>query len=517
MYVMDAPYSDAIKAHDRKVTMYASIGVGVDLTAADDLSGIEGDFLPMSNTAQVIDAIYKPTPGMAVFEGDGIETSADNGLTAPPIVPTANPPEVGIWSAGISDEYGNIEVGIDLTLAAEHTSAFRVYTHGPNVTSADLVFTLSDGTEQTVECECYGGYFSIPKVLTYTGIKILVHSIDRPYHHLRRVEVEFGSAITFSSAIIAGEVVHIRELDPLETAIPLDELDLTLVNVDGAFDVDNPATRLGELSIGYPLTLSYSVDVPDGMMTVPCGRYYVGTLEARDTRLSVAAFDARWILSQEFSSWSISTTESLGDMYDRILTEHSVPHIVDTDLFSVFPSSSYTFADDMSVLDGLLWVQQAYGVYMVPDRDETVHVTRTFPSGDAGAVDPDSVYQWPLPKQSSKYNYIQVGYAATPDSESQYVVRDMRKDSGESKSSIQIIGNPLITTSAIATALVDRIAARIPSMEVETDWIGDPAIDVGDTLAIPGRWTQANPATYQVTYIESTFDGSYSEVMRAVR
>lgn len=517
MYTMDDPYSDAIKAHDRKVTMFASIGVGVDLTAVDDLTGVDGDFLPMSNTAQVVDAIYKPTPGMAVFEGDGIVTSADNGLTAPPIAPKDNPPEVGVWSSNISDAEGRIEVEILLTLKAEHTSAFRVYTHGPNVTSADLVFIASDGSEETVPCECYTGYFSIPKVMTYTGIRIRVHALDRPYHHLRIVEMEFGSEITFSSAIITGEVTNICEVDPLETSIPLNELDMTIVNVDGAFDVDNPSTRLGELTIGYPLTLAYSVDVPEGMMTVPCGRYYVGELDSRDTRLAVAAFDARWMLSKIFTTWSMTTGESLGDLADRILTLHGVPHIVDLDLFDSFPTTAYTFTDEMSVLDGFLWIQQAYGVYLVPDRDETIHVTSKFPSGDAGSVDPDSMYQWPVTKQTDRYNFIQIGYAPNTSSETQYVTRDMRKDPGESKSLLQIVGNPLITTSAMATALMDRIAARITSTTVKTSWVGDPAIDVGDSLRIPGRWTQENPSQYIVTYIESVFDGGYRATMRSVR
>lgn len=511
MYSMPQEYTDNVQSTTRHIVMYAAIGIGVDQTAADDLSSIAGDFLPFSNPAQVIDAVYSPTEGMCTFEGDGIPTNADNGLVAPPLTAMDNPPELGVWSSEISDAEGNIDVTIVLVLNAEHTSAFRVYTYGPNVTEAEIIFGEGEDAE-TVPCECFEGYFSIPVVRTYSKMSIHVTRIDRPFCHFRVVEAEFGSSITFSSAVIAGEVVNVRELDPSEVSIPLDELDLSVVNVDGAYDSDNPNTRLNDVAIGTPMTLGFTLEVGEESYTVPCGRYYIGELTTQDTRLSVVAFDPRWILSRTCAAWTMSSSISLGETLDDLLTSLSVPHTVEPDAYNVTPEADHTFDDQSSILDNILLIQQAYGVYLVPDRDNTIHITASWPGGDSAVISADTIYSWPKINQTSAYNVVSIGYNS--GGTMYYVERDLRDDTKESKSVLQIADNPLITTQARATALLNRIVMRIPSSEVEAKVMGDPAIDLGDTVQIPGRWSIDTPKNYRLIYEELTFDGSLSCIYR---
>lgn len=46
------------------------------------------------------------------------------------------------------------------------------------------------------------------------------------------------------------------------------------------------------------------------------------------------------------------------------------------------------------------------------------------------------------------------------------------------------------------------------SVKTETDWRGDPALDLCDTIGIPGKWTQETPDTYKVIKTETTYDGA---------
>lgn len=515
MFDASSEYRDCIQADDRHITMYAAIGVGVDQTAVDDLTSVSGDFLPMSNPEHIIDAVYKQTSGLATFEGDGIPTSASAGMIAPPIEATDNPPEVGVWSSVISDADGNISVDITVQMSKAHTSAFRMYTTGPNVLAA--TFTFIDGdVEQTMDCEVGYGYFSTVEIMTYSAIRIHVSKLDRAFCHLRIVEMEFGSARTFSPASIAGESVWIREMDPTERTMPMDELDLTLVNVDGAFDTDNPASRLNDMGIGTPMTLGFTLRVPSGDVTIPCGRYYIGDIKAEDTRISLSAFDNRWILSDTYTTWSIDTATSFGESLNAILQEYSVPHIIDDGIYSIYPDKDHTFDDSTSILDDLLSIQQAYGIYFVPGREESMMVTTVWPGGDGGSIHKDAVYKWPSPRQTSGYNFVSIGYSADGVSY-QYVEYDLRIDRNASKSIIQIVDNPLITTEARATALATRIVSRLSSAEIEVEWVGDPSLDLGDSLAIPGRWTTDNPETYTLVYSEYTFDGALTGVERCRR
>lgn len=515
MRTMSDAYRTAVYSDDRSVDIFVSIGSGIDNTAADDLSSVSGSFLPLSNTGQVADAIYSLTAGMAVFEGDGIPTAESAGITAPPVTASAYPPETGLWSAGISDADGNITFTVTLTFSKAHTSALRVYTDGPEVLSATVAF--SDGSSSTqVTPEMGTGCFTVADARTYTTVVIAITKIATAYCHARIAEIEFGASKTLSTSEMAGEVSVLDELDPTELSAPMRELDLSVINVSGDFDADNPSSRLSEVDIGTPINLSFTVNASDGSKyTVPCGRYVIAERSADDLRVSLVAFDARYPLTSIYRQWTISADTSIGAAIDAMLTLYDVPHLTDTALHSLMPDAAVTFDDQSSLADDLLTIQQAYGVYCLPDRDDTIHVTRDWPSASYGQIPGDTIYAWPAPQQATSYNAISIGYTTTDGT--LYVEEDLRTDTAQAKNILEIGSNPMITTQARAQAVLDRIKARLMAEETETDWRGDPAMDLGDTVSIPGRWTQESPRSYAVRKREITYDGTFREKVRGTR
>lgn len=510
MYATPSGYPDAVASPDRTVDAYLSIGTGIDTTAADDITAISGSFLPMSNTAQVTDAIYYMTEGLATFEGDGIPTSGS--AIVPPSAPQGYPPETGIWSSAISDSTGAISFTTSLTFSKAHSSALRIYT-GRKVTSATATFT--NGSASTTKAFVVSDdWMEVSDVMTYTGITIAISGIDGAYRHARIVEIEFGASVALSKTELGGEVTLIRELDPTEQTIPTDELDLSIINVGGDFDTDNPSSRLGELAIGFPIWLSFTVVSATGARTtVPCGRYWVSQLDSSDTRVDIIAFDARHTLASIYGTWSLSTTQSIGKALDDVLTSASIPHEVDTALFQVMPDADAAFDSGTSLADDLVQIMQAYGIYLVPDRFGSVAVTTEWPAGAYGEVPTATMFAWPSPKQQTRYNVVSVEFG--PDGET--VETDLRTNASESRSVLQISGNPLIATQEKASTVMARLVARLASDAIEFEWRGDPAMDVGDSLQAPGRWTQSTPRTYKATYIETTYDGSYRAVVRGSR
>ena len=520
MESMPDGYTDAVMSPNRTIDIFLTVGIGADTTAADDLESVGGSFLPFSNTDQVIDAIYYLTLEPATFEGYGIKTSADNGLVAPPLQPIPYPPELGVWSDVISDKDGAIDFTFSVTLSQAHTSAFQVYTEGPAVTAATATFTLEDGSTVTRQCTCVGDYFNVPEVFTYTAISIAISKLDAPYRHVRIVEVEFGASRAFSNSELGGEVSIIREIDPTEQTMPMDELDVSVINVLGELDPDHPSSRLDELCIGQSFVCSFTVTAESGKrFTVPCGRYWIGERDSTDTRLELTAFDVRYKLSTIYAEWSIDAAKSLGQTLGDLFTDYQIPHIVDEDLYSVMPDTLYTFDDSTPISDDLLQLQQAYAIYCIPDREGSIRVTSTWPGDAWGTVPVGTIYSWPSPKQQQAYNYISIGYTVTSGDVSTiyYVETDLRTDQTEGKNILQIGNNPLITTSTRATALMTRIISRLYTEEVEAEWRGDPAMDLGDTVSIPGRWTQSDPRSYGITYMEEVYDGGFRVTMRGTR
>lgn len=514
---MGDTYRGILKKGYAAVDAYISVGTSIDATSVDDVTGITGGLLGLSSTAQASDAVYTLTPGMATYEGDGIPTSVSAGMVAPPLSAMSYPPETGLWSDVISDADGSISWTLTVALSAEHTSALTLYTDGPSITAGTVVFTASDGTTASEALICSSDYAQVATAHAYTSIAITVTAISEAYHHVRIAEIEYGASRALATTTLTGEVTLLEELDPTEKSLPMTELDFDIINVDGSFDPDNPASRLSEFVLGYPVRLSFTVRSGSSRWTVPMGRYWIGERSSADTSIGIHSFDARWFLSQSSASWSLSTGTSIGASLEAMLSDMGIPHAVDDALYEVYPDADHTFDQETTRLEDALAVEQAYGIYLVPQRSGVIQVTQTWPGGTADTLPLARMTSWPRPKQSDRYNYIIVQYAPGDTSTAQTVEKDLRTDTGETKSVLQVLGNPLVTTEARATATAERIAARLTNEEVEVECLGDPALDAGDTVPVPGRWTQDEPVSYAIRRIEHTWSGMLTQTIRFAR
>lgn len=511
MYAAPSGYEDAVRSMDRTEDIYLSLGMGIDHTAADDVTAISGSFLPLSNTDQATDAVYQLTPGLATWERDGIRTALSAGNIAPPLQSTDYPPEAGLWSDAISDGDGNITFDIAITLSKSHSSAFRIFTEEMNVVAGTVTFHNGDSSE-THDLECHDGYAQVAEIVTYDSIDIHITKIDQFYAHVRIPELEFGAAITLSkSQLTEGGVTWISEIDPLELTMPLGEVDLSIINVEGDYDVDNPGGAYAELAIGYPIELSFTIRSGGQRFTIPCGQFIISEKQAEDNALRLTCCDPRWMLSSVYSSWSLPGNQSIGTTLDDLLDEYNVAHIVDEDLFDLTPETA-DFTDQTSILDDLLSIQQRYAIYFLPNRDGMVHVTKTWPSDDYGDAELRDLYTWPEPQNMTTYNFVSIKYGG--ENSTTYYQVDLRTDPSESKQTLQI-SNPLILTTEEAQTLANRIIGRMFSVKTETDWRGDPALDLCDTIGIPGKWTQTTPDTYKVIKTETTYDGAIRMLVTA--
>jgi len=504
--MFDAPdgYAEMIKSTDRVESVYMSLGIDIDNTAADDISSYVSDALPMTNTSQLIDAMYEIDHELATYEADGIPTASSAGMIVPPIAPIRDV-RTGWWSEDMSDADGYISAEITINLASLHTSALTIYTDGPNILAGSVTFY--NGNTPTVQVlDTHSGYCVASGTHTYDKIVISVSQIDQPFRHLRIAEFEFGDSVTISTLNVANQITYIDEIDPIQEGLPMRELDFDLINVNGEYDEDNPDSLYDRLSIGNPINLSYTFFTAEARYTIPMGRFVIAEKRSNGNCITVTAYDTRWYLSQMYNSWSLSTLEDLGTTLDNLLTSLEIAHTIDPSVNAIYPTDNHTFGNNSTVLDDIMDVLQAYGLTFIPNRVGTIIVDTDFSNDDYGLMSPEIQFSWLTPNQFNRYNYIDIIYNST-----EHYIVDLRPTPNQART-VLTISNELVKTLAQAEAIYNRIVPRIYDKSVNVEWASDPTLDLGDNVDIYSMWTlNHTPATFKALKREITFDGMLKE------
>lgn len=491
-----------------QVKPYVAVGVGIDPTASDDVTGVATLSLPMSNPTQIFDAKYFLVEGLATYEADGIPTSVSAGMIAPPEEPM-DELNTSIWSKGISDANGDISFTATISLSKAHTSALTLYFDAHEVTGT-ATFKSRATTVATVPFSTTGYRFQDSTVRTFDSLVIAVSHIDAPYCHVRLVEVEFGASRTFGEDEITGNISLIRQIDPYQASMPVDELDFELINIEGDYDIDNPNTRIGEIALGTPVYLSFTT-VEDGVQTtVRQGKYYICAHDGGEDSLKITAQDNRSIMQDLYPSLTLSTSRPIAESISDVFTAYNVPHTIDEDVADIYPNANYAFDDSYSLLDSVLYILQKWDVYCKPDLDGLMHITSYLGSVPTNPpITSEYLTEYPYISKNVAYNYVRIKH------DTGYYDKDLR-DNPQNPMLILNINNPLINTEAEARTLADKVASYVlaNSEQVELSAIGIPSLDLRGNTAIEGRWTTRE---YAVSSIELTFDGGLEMVVRGGR
>ena len=506
----DQAYKDAINARERRIDVYMSIGFGIDNTSADDMT--EGEFqgLPMSSLPQITDANYVMTTGLATFEGYGIPTAASAGMRTGPITAAEAPIEAGIWSDEISDADGNMDWSLKMSFSQTHQSSLTLFTPEVHILQAEVVFS-KDGVEtlrQTYTSSTEN--FALTDVAEYDEILITVEKVDKPYMHLRIIEVEFGSSVTLSRSTITGKVSYIAEKDRTGLSVPLNELSFSIINAGWVYDYDSPSGIAKAVVIGKPLMLSFSIETSDGNRTIQGGSFIIRDVNLKETVADVTANDPRVLFTDVNKDWTLPTTKSIGDAMDEICEELGINHLCSDAMYTLFPPRDCVFDADSTYMDDILEIFQLLGLDMVPGADGILRIDYIHEPEDYGTVALGRMYSYPQKKtESNPYNYISVHYGESTES----VDLDLRTDKTVAISQLSV-RNDLVMTQQEAQSILTRLASAINTAELEVRWAGDPSLEVGDLVGFPGRWSQAE--SRYLAYQEITYEGGMTCESRCI-
>lgn len=503
-------YKDAINARERKIDIFMSIGFGIDNTSADDMSSGVFQGLPMSSLSQITDANYVMTSGLATFEANGIPTAASAGMRVGPIVPADAPLEAGIWSDTISDEDGNMDWTLQMTFGNVHESSLTLFTPEVHILTAEVVFSVN-GTETLRKTyNSTSENLSLTDVAKYDSIQITVKKVDQPFMHLRIVELEFGSSVTLSRSVLSGEVSVITEKDRTGLSVPLNELSFSIINNKWVYDYDSPSDTAKAVAVGMPLMLSFRIETESGNKTIQNGRFVIRDVDLKETIASVTANDPRVLFTDVNKEWVLSTSKSIGDAMDEICEELGVSHLCSEAMYSLHAPRDCSFDASSTYMDDLQQIFQLLGLDMVPGYDGILRIDYIQPYATYGNVGLDRMYSFPQKKtDSNPYNYISVHYGEGTDT----VDLDLRTDKTVAINQLTV-RNDLVMTEAEAQSILTHLVSTINTSEVEVRWAGDPALEVGDLVGFPGRWSDA-VARY-MSYQEIHFEGGMTAESRCI-
>lgn len=491
-----------------QIKPYVAVGVGIDPTAADDVTNVSASTLPLSNPRQLFDAKYFMAEGLATYEGDGIPTSISAGMVAPPEGPL-DELNTAIWSKGLSDANGDISFSVGVVLSAPHTSAFSLYFDGQEA-QGQVTFSKAGAGVGSVSFATTDGRWADSTVRTFDAATIAVTHISRPYHHVRLVEVEFGASRTFGEDEITGTIGLIRQVDPYMASMPVDELDFELINIEGDYDMDNPNTRIGEIALGTPVYLSLTTIENGVQTTTRMGKYYICAHDGGDDNLRITAQDNRSIMQDLYPRLALSTTRPIAESISDVFASYNVPHTVDEDVAGIYPNANYTYDDGYSLLECLLHILQKWDIYCVPDVDGLMHITRYGTEVEANpAITSEFLMKFPYISKNVSYNYVRIKH------DTGYYDKDLRDDP-QKPMLILNIDNPLINTEAEAVTLAERVAGYVlaNAEQVELYSIGMPELRLRGKTVIEGRWANRE---YSVSSIDMTFNGGLDMVVRGGR
>ena len=490
-----------------RIKPFIAVGVGIDPTAADDVTGVSATVLSLSNPRQLFDAKYFMSEGLATYEGDGIPTSVSAGMVAPPESPTDGV-TTGIWSKNISDASGRIQFHAILPLSRPHSSALSLYF--AHEATGTVSFRKDGSLIDSISFVTDGGIWTNDTVRTFDTIDIVVSTIDKAFSHVKLVEVEFGASRTFGEDELTDSISLIRQIDPFMASVPVDELDFSIININGDFDIDNPQTRIGEIALGTPVYLSFTTEEDGVQTTTRMGKYFICAHDGADDTLRVTAQDARSIMQDIYPSLALSTSRPIAESISDVLGQFNIQHTIDDSARGIYPNANYVFDKRYSLLDSLLYILQKWDIFIMPDTEGMMRIQSYSATISPNAPIPeDYLLNYPQISKNVAYNFVRVGH------DTGHIDRDLRPNP-QSPMLMLNVDNPLINTEAEARTLADKMAGYVlaNAEQMEVSAIGIPTLGLRGGADIKGRWATRD---YSISSIDMTFDGGLEMTVRGGR
>lgn len=194
-----------------------------------------------------------------------------------------------------------------------------------------FVVTAYNGTTVVASKEVVGNRSTKSLVMLdivgYDRIDIMITKWCLPYHRARVEEIFVGINRVYSKSELFN-YSHSQSVDPLSTALPKNEIQFSLNNVDGEYNPYNEQGMAKYLMSRQEVKARYGLKLGDGSVEwIPGGTFYLSEWYAKQNGLT-ADFTARDLLefmSDIYKEAQMVHVRSLYDMAVQVLTAANLP------------------------------------------------------------------------------------------------------------------------------------------------------------------------------------------------
>jgi hypothetical protein len=490
MYPVDDSYKDAIRAPTRDVTCTVTFDI-TDVTAYQDVSGVvAAPEAPISDKTQIVDRARIPSYVQTTWEAgrftlDGVMSfpDEDNALNG----------EMGFVSAEICGasrvfssrptltiDFASLHSSIGLTISfdvgkGECGESFEVIAYDAAGGVVDNV--LIEGNTDVIR-QAFGQLDGYKRIV----IRILRWSV--PNRRARVMEVDFGIVREYGDDnLISAKLIE--DMDPMSGQLPSPEFSFTVDNSGKEFNILNPTGFYIYLQEWQPVTAAMGVRVNGAYRQMPLGEFYLmdWTSEAGALTTSFTARTALERLGTLEYEQLMAKPQSLAELAESVFTAaefDTFRYAIDPALKNV-QTLGFVERTDCKTLMQMIALAGRCVVYVSRSGAVTLKRVETEETADA-RIDFGVMFDEAKIQLSRLVREVEVAYWTDSETSSVVSATVPYLTMGDT---LKVEDNKLINTEAQAQQVADWLLMQAGKRAMhDMNWRGDPAHELGDTVAI---------------------------------
>lgn len=357
-------------------------------------------------------------------------------------------------------------------------------------------------------------------IVAYNRIEIMITKWCLPYHRARVEDIFVGINRVYTKSELFG-YSHSQSVDPLSTALPKNEIQFSLDNVNGEYDPYNEQGMAKYLMSRQEVKARYGLKLDDGSVKwIPGGTFYLSEWYAKQNGLT-ADFTARDLLefmSDSYKEAQMVHERSLYDMAVQVLTAANLPSNDDgtvkwridkslKDITTSAPLPEDTMANCLQL------IANAGGCVLYQDRSGILHIEPLVENVNAdytiSTFNSYSKAEITLGKPIKQVTVKVYHYTVAEDNPlviEKSETTDLIVPIGTVGETI-VIDNPLIVDNKRATAIGTWVGSYLSHrMSLSPTWRADVRLDALDVVT---HKNQHRDEALLVTDVKFTYNGAF--------
>lgn len=352
-------------------------------------------------------------------------------------------------------------------------------------------------------------------IVGYDKIVVYVKKWCLPYHRARVEEIFVGMNKVYSKSDLFN-YSHAQSVSPVSTALPKNEIQFSINNVDGEYNPHNEEGMAKYLTARQEVKTRYGLKRDDNTIEwIKGGTFYLSEWYAKQNGLT-AEFTARDILefmSTDYIETHNLTSRSLYNLAEMVLlaaelplnSDGTVKWRIDESLkskYSTAPLPNDTLANCLQI------IANAGECVIYQDRGGTLHIEPLKLDDTDYTISPFNSYTKPeitLTKQLKQVD-VKVYTYTVGDRGMESVTTNVTVNVGLTGEVITV-DNPLVTDVDMARSLATWMATHLGHrMTLDTSWRADVRLDALDIVTSQNAY---NTSRVRITDVEFKYNGAF--------